>query len=135
MKTISPTNKQELFNLRHASARNVIERIFGVLKRRFKILVYPPELSMNLQARIPAALAAIHNFIRDIDPDDLNDFDETQDIQPGWRSGILANGFPDQGERNRTNDRRDHIANDMWAQYQQHIAQHQQYMAEEMDMY
>ena len=30
-----PKTKEELFNLRHASARNVIERIFGVLKCRF----------------------------------------------------------------------------------------------------
>ena len=29
---ISPKNAQELFNLWHAQARNVIERIFGVLK-------------------------------------------------------------------------------------------------------
>ena len=28
-------NKEELFNLHHASARNVIEHIFGVLKHRF----------------------------------------------------------------------------------------------------
>src|ERR1700734_2352747 len=59
-----PVNKEELFNLRHAQARNVIERIFGVLKRRFRILVIPPEYSVKVQAQIPSALCAIHNFIR-----------------------------------------------------------------------
>jgi hypothetical protein len=44
-------------------AWNVVERIFGVLKRRFRILIVPPELDMHWQARLPAALAAIHNFI------------------------------------------------------------------------
>src|SRR5215471_13726721 len=33
-----PRNEKELYNLRHASLRNVIERIFGVSKKRFKIL-------------------------------------------------------------------------------------------------
>ena len=34
-----PHNPKELFNLRHASvARNAIERIFGILKQRFRIL-------------------------------------------------------------------------------------------------
>ncbi|XP_052622502.1 uncharacterized protein LOC128127837 [Lactuca sativa] len=32
-----PVNAKELFNLRHASLRNAIERSFGVLKRRFPI--------------------------------------------------------------------------------------------------
>lgn len=31
-----PGNKEELFNLRHSSLRNAIERIFGVYKRRFQ---------------------------------------------------------------------------------------------------
>ena len=31
----SPANEEELFNLCHASAHNVIEHIFGVLKHRF----------------------------------------------------------------------------------------------------
>jgi hypothetical protein len=44
-------------------AQNVIERIFGVLKRRFRILIVPPELDMHWQARLPAALVAIYNFI------------------------------------------------------------------------
>jgi hypothetical protein len=30
-----PENSKELFNLRHASLRNVIERIFGLLKRKY----------------------------------------------------------------------------------------------------
>ena len=34
-----PQNKEELFNLRHSSLRNAIERIFGVIKKRFPILV------------------------------------------------------------------------------------------------
>jgi DDE superfamily endonuclease len=37
-----PQNPKELFNLRHASLRNVIERIFGVLKNRFVILQKAP---------------------------------------------------------------------------------------------
>ena len=63
-----PRNKEELFKLRHASARNVIECIFGVLKRRFQILLLALEYSTQIQARISAALCAIHNFIRIHDP-------------------------------------------------------------------
>lgn len=37
----TPQNYKELFNLRHASARNVIERSFGVLKKRWSILRTP----------------------------------------------------------------------------------------------
>ena len=33
-----PENVKELFNLRHASLRNAIERAFGVLKKIFPII-------------------------------------------------------------------------------------------------
>jgi hypothetical protein len=33
-----PKTYQELFNLRHSTLRNEVERIFGVLKRRFPFL-------------------------------------------------------------------------------------------------
>ena len=59
-----PINADELFNFRHASARNVIEGLFGVLKRRFRILVYPAEISMEYQARIPAAHSLLYKIFR-----------------------------------------------------------------------
>ena len=36
--SLRPQNKEELFNYRHTELRNMIERIFEVLKHRFKIL-------------------------------------------------------------------------------------------------
>lgn len=68
-----PTNREELFNLRHTSAQNVIEHIFGVLKQHFRILLIAPEYSLNIQARIPAALCAIHNCIRTHDTNAADD--------------------------------------------------------------
>ena len=47
-----PANLKELFNLRHASLRNVIERIFGVLKRKFKVPQTPAEYSIETQTHI-----------------------------------------------------------------------------------
>ncbi|KIJ19663.1 hypothetical protein PAXINDRAFT_34071, partial [Paxillus involutus ATCC 200175] len=55
----------------HASARNVIERIFGVLKGRFRILLLAPGYNLDIQAHIPVALCTIHNFMRIHDSDDV----------------------------------------------------------------
>ena len=88
------------------------------MKRRFRILVYPPEIAMDLQARIPAALAAIHNFIRIQDPEELTDIAEAEDSERGFVSGELATGQPRRAEKEQANARRDKIANAMWAQYQ-----------------
>jgi hypothetical protein len=77
---------------------------------------------MDLQACLPAALAAIHNFIRDLDPIDLDNFEEALDIEPGWHSGDLADGVPQRAEKERANRRCDEIADAMWVQYQQHLA-------------
>ena len=69
MKGISPRDKKELFNLRHAVLWNIIEQIFGVVKQKWQILQLPPEYKMEIQVRILAALCAIHNFIQDLDPE------------------------------------------------------------------
>ena len=79
------------------------------MKRCFKILLYPPEIDMALQAHLPAALVALHNFICDLNPFDLNNFQEAVDIEPGWQSGNLADGVAWQVERDRANNRYEEI--------------------------
>jgi hypothetical protein len=117
-----------LFNLRHAQTRNVIERIFGVVKKRWVILAQPPQYSMAVQARIPCALAALHNFILSHDSTDLNNFSEEDvDLDPGQHHdslGSLADSTISREERSRAANNRDRIAQEMWNQYQQYIQDH-----------
>jgi hypothetical protein len=117
-----PESKEELFNLRHSSARNVIERTFGVLKRRFRILVLPPEYSMKIQALIPPALCAIHNFIRRYDPNEIQslivlEVDVPTNIDPQI-FGTLAERLPTRASRQTAEENRDNIAQAMWDDYQ-----------------
>jgi hypothetical protein len=69
----SPQTPQELYNLRHSSLRNAIERIFGVLKKRFPILKNQLEFPYNIQVRLIKVLCCIHNIIRLVDGDDIYD--------------------------------------------------------------
>ena len=115
-----PANREELYNLQHSSARNTIERIFGILKQRFTILDRPPEYSMAIQARIPPALAAVHNFISIDDEDEILEFEEDlEDGEPGEHNyGELAEGPPNRAEKTRSEVKRDGIAQAMWESYQ-----------------
>lgn len=100
-------------------ARNCIERIFGVVKKRWRILVHPPEFDMDIQARIPPALAALHNFILDHDQSDLDDFVDVIDENPGAAHyGNLATHHVTPAEKQRASLRRDQIAQSMWEDYQ-----------------
>ncbi|KAL5700150.1 hypothetical protein ACHQM5_025633 [Ranunculus cassubicifolius] len=56
--------RKELFNHRHSSLRNVIERCFGVLKAHFPILKLMPSYPYPTQVYIVVAGMTIHNFIR-----------------------------------------------------------------------
>ncbi|KAL6839536.1 hypothetical protein ACP4OV_030806 [Aristida adscensionis] len=60
-----PRGKKELFNHRHSSLRNVIERAFGVLKMKWRILGKVPSYPIRKQSKIIIACMALHNFIRD----------------------------------------------------------------------
>ncbi|KAL6546493.1 hypothetical protein OROMI_022214 [Orobanche minor] len=59
-----PRNASELFNLRHASLRNVIERIFGIFKSRFMIFKTASPFPFQIQAELVLACAGLHNFLR-----------------------------------------------------------------------
>ncbi|KAL0296201.1 UNVERIFIED_CONTAM: hypothetical protein Sradi_6672200 [Sesamum radiatum] len=65
-----PQFPRELFNPRHASARNVIERTFGLLKTRWGILRSPSYYPIRVQNQIIVACCLLHNFVRMEMPDD-----------------------------------------------------------------
>ncbi|GLB38366.1 putative nuclease activity [Lyophyllum shimeji] len=50
--TDKPRDYKELFNLRHSQARNAVERIFGIVKRRFTLINAAPEYSIHTQSKI-----------------------------------------------------------------------------------
>ncbi|KAK1272113.1 hypothetical protein QJS04_geneDACA023489 [Acorus gramineus] len=60
-----PRGKEEMFNSLHSSLRNVIERSFGILKKRFPILNLMPNYPYRTQVKIVVAAIVIHNFIID----------------------------------------------------------------------
>jgi len=64
----SPQDQEELYNLRHLQACNVIKQIFGVDKCKFGVLVATPEYPIEIQAKLVSAIAALHNFIAIYDP-------------------------------------------------------------------
>ena len=62
--TNPPETAKELYNLRHARIRVVVEQAFGLLKRRWKIIrATAPEYSLETQTKIVYAVTGLHNFI------------------------------------------------------------------------
>jgi hypothetical protein len=113
-----PQNKEELFNLRHASLRYVIERSFGVLKKRFQVLhnMNTRQYSFDLQYDLILCCFIIHNFIRmnaleediyyNLDAKDISDNDDLNDVAVNDNNDRLSTKW------------RDDIASLMWDQYQ-----------------
>ena len=65
-----PMNAKELFNLRHSSFRISVERAFGVLKKRFRVLDAKPFCEFDIQVKVVLVCCVLHNFLRGIDPSD-----------------------------------------------------------------
>jgi hypothetical protein len=124
-----PNNHKELFNLRHAQLRNVVERIFGVAKNKFAILRDGTDFGERKQADLIIAFIVIFNFVRifggkDIQWDpmnwkDLNFDDVAEDADAAGESdeGDLG-GHISSAERRNAEHRRDAIAHEMWNDYQ-----------------
>lgn len=114
-----PSNKEELFNLRHAQLRNVIERIFGVLKRKFKILQRPPEFTIRQQVQLVLALTAVHNFIVDKGPGKDSDFEDLDEFNlEEWTPPPPPSAEERFAPARQAMQRlRDEIASQMWADY------------------
>jgi hypothetical protein len=112
-----PENAKELFNLRHSSLRNVIERIFGVLKRQWQILGGKGcEYSIESQIDLFCALIGLYNFGKQ-NGEDLFE-DEAIDVQgsgKGETEEVAGTG------NIWMNQKRDSIAALMWKDYQAYI--------------
>ncbi|KAG8380517.1 hypothetical protein BUALT_Bualt06G0023900 [Buddleja alternifolia] len=59
-----PTSPEEFFNMKHSSARNVIERAFGLIKKRWAVLRSPTWYPVKVQNRIIMACCLLHNLIQ-----------------------------------------------------------------------
>ncbi|XP_065865652.1 protein ALP1-like isoform X2 [Euphorbia lathyris] len=116
----APRNARELFNLRHASLRNAIERCFGVLKKRFPIIGSgtEPNYCVNTQNKIIVACCILHNYMIGVDPNDaiLEQVDE--EILNWNNSEDEQHNARENNEETRQGEIvRDLIAADMWVDY------------------
>ncbi|XP_024030749.1 putative nuclease HARBI1 [Morus notabilis] len=126
---------RDIFNYKHSSLRNCIDRTFGVWKARFPILRRPNNsYPMKKQVKIPVACAILHNFIHivsegdpllnqyyrdgvpvsEIDPNNTDEFDD-DDYDGNVPEGPVVTGASvSHIEMSRFRDR---LANEMWVEY------------------
>ncbi|KAI8031058.1 putative nuclease HARBI1 [Camellia lanceoleosa] len=110
-----PRNAKELFNHRHSSLRNAIQKSFKVLKTRFPILKVAPQYAFHIQRDIVIAACVLHNHIRREERNDwlfadaegdtveeLPDFDDQPDMMASPNQEQTASSL------------RDSIAASMW---------------------
>ncbi|CAN1138190.1 hypothetical protein LINPERHAP2_LOCUS23347, partial [Linum perenne] len=101
----------------HSSLRNVIERCFGVLKRRWSILKMMCSYSFSKQTDIVLACCAIHNFIRMHAQGDtiFAEFEESDGQAETSESMARIEFGTSSSQVREMASKRDGIANQMWS--------------------
>ncbi|KAF9470917.1 hypothetical protein BDN70DRAFT_770528, partial [Pholiota conissans] len=123
----------------HASARNVVEQIFGVFKREFSLMNAAPEYSMDMQAKFVAALGALHNFkivydsrsVHQLQSDNSlsqlpSSQSKSQEIEPCTVTEEELGLNITTREKQQATNRREAIAKKMWADYQEELRRREQ---------
>ncbi|XP_072150119.1 protein ALP1-like [Setaria viridis] len=104
-----PTNPRELFNLRHSSLRVTVERAFGALKNRFRIIDNKPFHPFKTQVKLVLACCILHNWILGHGPDEVIPLEST------WKpNSVNGHGVP-VDDNAAWASVRDEWANEMWA--------------------
>ncbi|KAI5020273.1 hypothetical protein ZWY2020_045161 [Hordeum vulgare] len=106
-------NEKELFNLRHSSLRATVERAFGSLKRRFKILDdAKPFFLFPVQVDIVIACCILHNYALSQGTDEF--------IMPEvtWTTQPVRTQRQQASDHRATIDCRQQIATQMWVDRQ-----------------
>lgn len=113
-----PENEKELFNLRHSSLRTTIERGFGILKKRFRVLDAEPFWSFQTQVDVVLACCVIHNHIMGVDPNDSIMEEFVCDVESLNQSGRVYQTRREVQEESREwIIKRDVICQAMWDDY------------------
>jgi hypothetical protein len=134
-----PQTCEELFNLWHSQLCNVIERIFGVAKKRILVIAQGTRFDTEKQSQVLLAFAAIFNFLVMHDPQNTNfNFDPDASDELVWRNfdtatGLMSNDIGDEGEMpgapstqetRKAETWRDSIAQNVWDQYVEYQSRH-----------
>ncbi|XP_030518264.2 protein ALP1-like isoform X1 [Rhodamnia argentea] len=115
----APENEKELFNLRHSSLRTTVERAFGVLKKRFRVLDSEPFWSFGTQVDVVLACCIMHNFIMGFDPNDSIMEEMNRQVESQRENARVQLSQREEKEENRIwTAKRDRIAHAMWINYQ-----------------
>lgn len=111
---------EELFNHRHSSLQNVVERHFGVVKRKWKILRDMRNFKFDAQVKLVYADCVLHNFLRRCggdqappgeegpDEEEAGDTDPPSSVQPPARTTAVV-------------QQRDLLAQRMFQDYQRRV--------------
>ena len=89
-----PNTMEELFNYRHAQLRCTVERAFGQLKNKFRILKSIPNYGLTTSNRIVVACMAVHDFIKNNSGDQEGDWTQSS-IQAGNDAEGIEPDLPD----------------------------------------
>ncbi|KAK3222317.1 hypothetical protein Dsin_009342 [Dipteronia sinensis] len=116
VKDVTLANGVELFNLCHASLRNVIERIFGIFKSRFTIFNSAPPFPFRIQTELISVYVGLHNFLQKecrsdefpIEQDNEVDHEPINEVDP---KPVFQT---QEQQRTEDNEWRDVIALNMW---------------------
>ena len=115
-----PRTPAELFNRRHSSARSIVERTFGVVKARFRILTTMRPYSFTKQCKMVQACFVLHNFIRrhaDLGVDE----EFTLRVRPEEPNGSEEEEIEDESDVD-IRGFRDYIADLMFRDYVNHVS-------------
>jgi len=110
-------NEKELFNLRHSSLRITVERAFGSLKRRFKILDdATPFFPFSTQVDIVVACCIIHNWVIQDGGDEMI----IEESEPVQNYSHASSSTGQATEHAFMANYRQQIADQMWEDRQNH---------------
>ncbi|KAA0041234.1 retrotransposon protein [Cucumis melo var. makuwa] len=112
----APSTSKEFFNMKHSSARNVIERAFGVLKGRWAILRKKSYYPVEVQCCTILACCLLHNLINR----EMTNFDIEDNIDEvdSTHATIAADDIHYIETSNEWSQWRDDLAEEMFTEWE-----------------